>query len=457
MPYVEVRGNSIRVKWWNGEYHLDADGKPTKRKKYESASGPEDGVPFADEEEAYNFGLDRESDVRNKRHRPKSQKLAMVEYCDLWFEATDLRVRSTMKYRSILDAVIKPYWTQWTVDQITPVDYDVFKRHVAGQYSESYRNSVLSVFRMLMDDAVLKYRLRTESPIIEQRRRGRYKKKQTRRVKRDVSIESVHQLAVNAYHLWGYAGWAYIWTIPFTGMRPPGEMMGLQRGFASPCWPASDPDRDRRQEAEKRYAGMHVLRVQHQVYYGDAGPTLAAPKYDSYRTLVIPPFLHEMHSALLASHDKPWVFVSKTGKLLLGSGFTKNYWYPIRDGREEVKPQRDRDAAAACPKLPAVEEMAGQDIYRLRHLAKEILDEAGDIPRVAIEARMGHELPGMEGVYSNVTLSMEQRIVKYLQTVWEKRVVAAGLWMPPFPTPLPDDLLGGRSSLFSDLPVLGLH
>lgn len=457
MPYVEVRGNSIRVKWWNGEYHLDARGKPTKRKKYESASGPEDGVPFTHEEEAYNFGLDRESDVRNKRHRPKSQKLSMVEYCDLWFEATDLRVRSTMKYRSILDAVIKPYWTQWTVDQITPVDYDVFKRHVAGQYSESYRNSVLSVFRMLMDDSVLKYRLRTESPIIEQRRRGRYKKKQTRRVKRDVSIESVHQLAVNAYHLWGYAGWAYIWTIPFTGLRPPGEMMGLQRGFASPCWPASDPDRDRRQEAEKRYAGMHVLRVQHQVYYGDAGPTLAAPKYDSYRTLVIPPFLHEMHSALLASHDKPWVFVSKTEKLLLGSGFTKNYWYPIRDGREEVKPQRGRDAAAACPKLPAVEEMAGQDIYRLRHLAKEILDEAGDIPRVAIEARMGHELPGMEGVYSNVTLSMEQRVVKYLQMVWEKRVVAAGLWVPSFPTPLPDDLLGGASSLFSDLPVSGLH
>lgn len=27
-----------------------------------------------------------------------------------------------------------------------------------------------------------------------------------------------------------------------------------------------------------------------------------------------------------------------------------------------------------------MEEMAGQDIYRLRHLAKEILDEAGGFP-----------------------------------------------------------------------------
>jgi hypothetical protein len=64
----------------------------------------------------------------------------------------------------------------------------------------------------------------------------------------------------------------------------------------------------------------------------------------------------------------------------LSAGFTKNYWYPIRDRREELKPQRGRDASAACPRLPAVEEMAGQDIYRLRHLAKEILDEAGGFP-----------------------------------------------------------------------------
>ena len=457
MPYVERRGNSIRVKWWSGEYVLDADGKPTKKKRYESASGPEAGVPFEDEAEAYTFGLDRESDVRNRRHRPKSQKLAMVKYCDLWLESTDLRIRSTLKYRSILAAVIKPYWAQWTVDQVSPVDYDAFKRHLSSRYSEGYRNSVLSVFRMLMDDAVLKYRLRPESPVIEQRRRGRYQKRQLRRVKRDVSIDSVHQLATNAYHLWGYAGWTYIWTIPFTAMRPPGEMMGLQRGFASPYWPASDPDRDRRKEAERRYAGMHVLRVQRQLYYGDNGPTLAGPKYDSYRTLVIPPFLHAMHSALLASHASPWVFISRTGKSLLGTGFTKNYWYPIRDGRGEVKPTRGRDADSACPELPAVEEMAGQDIYRLRHLAKEILDEAGDIPRVAVEARMGHELPGMEGVYSNVTLAMERRIVEYLQEVWEKQVMARGLWVPEFPTPLPDDLRGEPSPLFSDLPVIGLH
>lgn len=457
MPYVEVRGNSIRVKWWNGEYHLDADGKPTKRKKYESASGPEDGVPFADEEEAHNFGLDRESDVRNNRHRPRNAAMSMVEFCDLWFESIDLGVNSEKTYRSILRSVIKPYWTQWTVGQITPVDYDVFKRHVTARYSESYKTTVLTVFRMLMNDAVLKYKLRDETPIIEQRRRGRYQKRQTRRVKRELPIEAVHQLAVNAYHVWGYAGWVYIWTIAFTGMRPPGELFGLQRGFTSAHWPAADPNRDRRLAAEQRYKGMHALRVQHQLYYADSEPTLAGPKYDSYRTIVIPSFLHEMHSALLASHGKPWLFLSKTGKgHLLGVGFTMEYWYPIRDGRD-AKALEGRYARFSRCGLPAVEEMAGEDIYRLRHWHKELLDEAGDIPRVAVEARMGHELPGVEGVYSNVTLAMEQRIVKYLQMVWEKRVVAGGLWVPPFPTALPDDLFEGASSLFSGLPVIGLH
>ncbi|GGJ77094.1 hypothetical protein GCM10011583_05510 [Streptomyces camponoticapitis] len=58
--------------------------------------------------------------------------------------------------------------------------------------------------------------------------------------------------------------------------------------------------------------------------------------------------------------------------------------------------------------------MAGEDIYRLRHWAKAKLDEAGDIPRVAIEVRMGHELPGVEGTYSEVTVVMEERIVEYL-------------------------------------------
>lgn len=166
---------------------------------------------------------------------------------------------------------------------------------------------------MLMDDAVVKYEFHEESPIVEQKRRGLYRKKQVRRVKRRLSTRSVHQLAHNAHHVRGFAGWAYVRTIAFTGMRSPGEMFALQRGYASPYWPASEPDDELREEALQRYESLHALRVQYQTYRADGQAVLAAPKYDSARTFVLPPFLHETHQVLLASHDQPWAFLSLQG------------------------------------------------------------------------------------------------------------------------------------------------
>jgi hypothetical protein len=452
MPWVEVRGGNIRVKWWAGEYRLDAEGKPTRTKRYESASGPEPGVPFEDEDEAYNYGLDRERDVYHGRHIPRATaKTLMREYCWAWFEASELRPHSMKAYRSMLTAVIVPHWGERPVGDITAIEYDVWKRTVRQQYSDNYAGQLLGLFKMLMDDAILKYKVRRESPVVEQRRRGRYEKKVTRRVKRNLPIDAVYRLAVNAFHVWGYTGWAYMWTIAFTGARPPGEMYGLQRGYASPFWPASEPDGERREEAQQRYgSALHALRIERQLYRADRQAVLAGPKYESHRTLVVPPFLHEMHTTLLASHASAFVFTSMTGKPLIGTPFSKFYWHPIRDGAEERTGRRDR----VRPALPAVEEMAGQDIYRLRHWHRELLDEPGaDIARVAKEARMGHELPGVEGVYSMVTLAMEERIVEYLQGVWEK-FLARGLWLPPSPISLPSEGSQGAIPLFSDYPVI---
>ncbi|MDJ0460299.1 integrase [Streptomyces sp. H27-C3] len=453
MPYTEIRGNSIRVKWWTGQYKLDDDGKPTAAKLHGSASKNLDGAPFADEGEAFTFGLDRESDVRNRRNRRTADPISMADYCDTWFKGVSLRSNSMSSYGSRLTAVIRPYWAQSNVDEITPIQYDAFRKFVQGEYSHNYAKAVLGTFKMLMDDAVVKYKYREESPIVEQNRRGLYKKKQVRRVKRRLSTRSVHQLAHNAFHVWGFAGWTYVWTIAFTGMRSPGEMFGLQRGYASPYWPASEPDDELREEALQRYESLHALRVQYQTYRAAGQAVLAAPKYDSARTLVLPPFLHEMHQALLASHAEPWAFLSLQGKPLLSTDFDNTYWFPIRDGAEERAP-RPRYERWVRPALPAVEEMAGEDIYRLRHWHKAKLDEPGDIPRVAVEERMGHELPGVEGTYSEVTLAMEERIVGYLQRVWEKEVVGAGLWTPTFPIRLPDDPAESAPPQFSGLPIL---
>lgn len=445
MPYVERRGNSIRVKWWGGEYKLDADGNTTRTKKYESASGPEPGIPFEDEDEAYNYGLDREHDVRHGKHiRRADAKTLMKDYCWLWLDAQDLRETSTSRYRSRLRARIIPYWGERAVGDITAWEHDAWRKglHAAvarGEISQNYTDQLTSLFGMLMNDAVVKYKLRNESPVIVQRRRGKYRKKK-REAKRPMQMAVLHRLATNAYHVWGFTGWTHIWTLAFTAMRPPGEMWGLRREFTSPTWPASDPDPERRELMLERYGPdkMPALRVQYQSQHEKGRRAQVSPKYDSHRTLVVPPFLHEMHAALLASHDSPWVFPALGGDQM-GTHWHKAYWSHIRDGSKERSSRRDHVRREILP----VKEMAGKRIYLLRHGHREWLEEDGH-SRIAMETRMGHEVAGVEGLYSNLTPGMELRIMETLQERWDAFWAMGVWWVPPFPIPLPSAASAGE-------------
>lgn len=432
MPFVEWRGNKCRVKWWAGEY------LPSGAKKYESKSG------FTDEDVAWNYGLDCEYEVRHGTHiKPRDGKSLMRDYCWAWFEAQDLHDTSLASYKSILKCWIIEQWGDRPVAEITTFEYQAWKKSLAAKVaakriSESHKRSVLTVFGMLMSDAVELYHLRRESPIpTERKRRGKYTKP-PRKKKPPLDIAVVHQLARNAHTVWGFTGWTYIWTLAFTGMRPPGEMFGFQRIYASPNWPASDPDPEQREEELKRYEGMNVLRVQYQHQWIKGERTLTPPKYASRRSLVIPPFLHEMHLALLASHTLPWVFPSLSGSCLLGTKFEETYWHPIRDGAPARAGHRAREA------VPPVPEMAEKRIYMLRHGHKEWLQEDGH-PEVATETRMGHEIAGVRGLYGNVTPAMERAIAASLQERWDGFVRGGDVWLPPFPSRLPDDRSGGPS------------
>lgn len=435
MPYIETRGGSIRVKWFNGGYKPGPDGKPTKTKLYDSASGPEPGVKFADEQEAWDYGLDRETEVRHGKYIPKVDgKTLMRDYCKSWLDALDLRHNSRKTYTSKVNAWIEPHWGGDAVADITTWQYDAWKRSLRArvdrkELSRTHCDQILGLFSMLMDDAV-KYKLRPDSPVVHQRRRGRYTKK-TREKKYPFEMETLHALAVNAFTVWGYTGWVYVWTIPFTCMRPPGELAGLRREYASPNWPATEPDAEFRKESVDRYADMPALRVQWQLE--DGTTRLVDPKYDSHRTLVVPPFLHEMHTALLASHDSDFVFPGMKGGSL-GNHFSRIYWRPICDGA----PERTGRKNYKRPEIPAVPSMVGKRQYLLRHWGKEMLSEDNH-PRIAQESRMGHEVAGVEGLYDNVTPKMERDIVEALQLRWEKFMGPGSTrWQPEFPKPLPE-------------------
>ncbi|MFI9046918.1 hypothetical protein [Streptomyces sp. NPDC053427] len=132
---------------------------------------------------------------------------------------------------------------------------------------------------------------------------------------------AVEQLARNAEAVFGFSGYAFMWTMAMTGMRP-GELYGLTRGYCYPNWPGIDPradpdEEERYEEDAERYGKgeglMPAIRVERQVQHVEGELQFLPPQYDSYRTLVVLVFLAEMLDKLLASHESDWVFPAVKG------------------------------------------------------------------------------------------------------------------------------------------------
>lgn len=423
MPYIEWRGKKCRVKWDSGRRR--DDGKPV----YDQKSG------FTDEVEAYDYGLDRESDVRNNRYIPRQGgQILTKDYCRIWLESLDVGHRRERAVRSMTRLYIIPEWGDTPVGDITTRAYLRWLKRLSGlpNVGAGYRKEILSVFSMIIDDAINIDKLIGESPIPRKSRRGKFKKKH-REKKLEMRIEDVEQLALNANAWWGPAGFAFIWTMACTGMRP-AEIYALRREYCHPYWPSSDPNHDQRIASIRRYAGdapMPAIRVQYQHQMKDGVLQLFPPKYESYRTLVIPKFLADLLEQLLKCHDEELVFLSIKNSPLAKANFAYDYWRKIADGHPATLPRRG--AWRHVPEIPPVEAYKGKRLYLLRHGHKEWIDEDGH-SRVAAESRMGHELPGVEGVYSNVTPAMERRIMEALQARWE---TLHGTSEGKFPNPLP--------------------
>ncbi|WP_330173064.1 integrase [Streptomyces sp. NBC_01498] len=440
MPWVEWRGNSCRVRWETGKLHPE-----TGKKLFDSKSSTK-----WTETEAYDYGLDRESDVRNDRYISRRDgSVLMEDLCPAWLALQDLAYDSIRAYRTVITAQIIPYWGDRAVGDISVPEYDAWANQVRAKWSRNYAQSILMVFGLIMNYAV-ECEMRKSSPVIKRTRRGRFVKKARPR-KRPLDMAVVHQLAMNAHTVWGFPGYVFFLTVPFTGLRR-SEMFGLRREFASPTWPASDPRADpeeteRYDDDMERYGQgeglMPALRVEYQHKWMHGRPTLTAPKYESSRTLVLPPFLSRLHEQLLASHTSEWMFPAIGGGPLIRSNWSISYYGPITLGAEERVGKRARS------KIPPVEawrvrqpdgEWGPKRMHLLRHGHKEWLDEDEKHSRVAVEARMGHEVAGVEGLYGNVTPTMERRIMAALEERWAAFAAAQGPgWAPPAPIPLPVD------------------
>ncbi|MGW7053058.1 site-specific integrase [Streptomyces sp. NPDC054887] len=409
--HLEWRGGTCRVKWWSGEYLENG------RKRYESKGG------FTDEEKAFQHGLDKLYEIRHGTNvKNRDGATLMTDWLDDWLEGMDHGHLTERGYRSCIENHIRPYFKKrrTAVADVDVLAYRAFRKHVNSVLKPSSAKNVLMVLGMVLDDAVP--RLIVSSPVERNRRRGKHEKKAKER-KKDMLPEVVEQLARNAETYFGFAGYVFIWTMACTGMRP-AELFGLTREYCYPNWPASDPRPDpdeveRYDEEMERYGKgdelMPAIRVERQVQYADSKLQFFPPKYGSSRTLVVPPFLAEALEKLLDSHSSDWVFPAIQGGSLGAVNFDYKYWRPIADGIKERKGPKVRKPR---PAIPAVPSFKGRRLYLIRHGAKAWLDEDGH-SKFAVESRMGHEVPGVEGVYSSVTVPMERAIMKTLQQRWD--------------------------------------
>jgi hypothetical protein len=94
------------------------------------------------------------------------------------------------------------------------------------------------------------------------------------------------------------------------------------------------------------------------------------------------------------------------------------------------------DAPLACW-LPVRD---GLTPHGLRHSHKTWMAEDG-IPEILAEQRLGHDIPGMRGLYAHVSHRMREELTAALQARWEESLRERASIDPHSPVPLLDSLL----------------
>lgn len=412
MAHAEKRGYDKRVRKWRyrGRYKLPNG-------KWGSVSKDDNGQPFYTERAAEQYAHGLEVDVRRKQFiNPRDGRTTVAEWADAWLPSIDVGPLTEKDYRLRLKNQILPEWGGVAVGDLSPTAIATWEKKLRSNLSKNYADAVMSTFRTMLDDAVAE-RLRGDNPVATRKsgRRGRYLPKP----KDEKVIATPRQallIARNALEMRGLNEYVLVLTSAYTGLRI-GELAGIHR---------------EQLELKDNGEGARLHSLQQSQYIGGVF-TEIGNKYDSGRGLILPPFLAELLQELMDSRPgSEWVFTApKGGRLLRGGDWYKDTWQPLVSGRAPRGVVRGAKARAGIRPVLGVE---GLTPHGLRHSHKVWLDE-GNHPRVAVEARMGHVLQGVEGVYSHVTLAMELAIAECLQRLWEGslRVVTDRREFGPYP------------------------
>lgn len=421
MPYTEKRGDGEypwRVKW-------PVPGKKTAggAQAYDSASG------FAEQEDAHNYGLEQEADLRRGRYRdPAKGKTLFADWAGEWMAAQNRSRRTYCNREGELLNHLLPGFGHVALEEINWWVVTVWaEKQTCARDSTRHRISLLS---QILTGAVDK-RLIEVNPILGRRLGGtpekdaekvwptvaeavliaerigqldRMHRRPNGQMRSGVSERLAPMLRVLAYLL------------AFTGMRM-GEALGLHRdqcGLLRRGLVDGKPwvRRVIRIEPDDGQLISHYDRQvrRHVRYLGRPKPPNGSREVD------MPPFLAAMLDGHLAGWDHPYPFCDPRADFELSRD---GVWLPRHGFDAALKIAADgrpaRTQGHGFSALPAWEPVRpGLTPHGYRHGHQTHMVQIGTEEVLRCD-RLGHEKHGIQGLYTHPSDPMRKRLVDTLE------------------------------------------
>ncbi len=465
MAYAEKRGKGPRP--WRVKY-----------KRPDGSEGSEPG--FETKQSALDWGRDQEAKIREGRWTDhKTGKLTVNDWVDRWIAVQDVGVSTENLRRYLLEHFIRPTWGHRALDSLSTEEITRWENSLPTRAGVSRRTAQLArglLGTILGDAAATRPPLIPYNPAVRPRNRGRKTGRRIQRSPQRVWATPLEALLVaeRAALLSSADDFTLIITIAYTGTRW-AEAIGLEREFLHPS----------------------LINIEWQLHEINGAFHRLPPKDDSYRStnwepqvpVDLPPFLDVLLSNHVTNHpgqqcgcarnhggSGQYVFLSPKGGHPRRSNYARRVFHPAADGRYQPEsgkpgklviadtscwpgrpltawapatpssgftPPRGRGIAPIPPETPLacwLPIRRGLTPHGLRHSHKTWMAEDG-IREILQARRLGHDVPGMRGVYTHVSDAMRTELKQALQTRWEQSLRARAAIAPHSLVPLLDALL----------------
>ena len=467
MAFAERRGRGRQP--WRGKYKLPS-GVETSESGFETKAA------------ALAWGRDQEARIREGRWTdPDAGKTTVSEWIDRWLAMQDVGISTVETREYLIRRFIRPAWAESELGSLTTEDITNWENAIparTGVCRRTARDARALLCTILGDAAAAKPPLVPYNPAIRPRNRGRRTGRRLDRGPQRGWVTPLQALLVaeRAALLSGRdEDFTMIVTIAYTGLRF-GEVIGLEREHVQ------------RDEIHVEWQLREIRSAFHRL----------PPKDDSYRSpnwepclpVDLPPFLAELLARQIQTQPRQrcacaeehggtghYVFLGLDGGHCRRSNYARRVFRPACDGRYHPgmgKPARLVIAdASAWPGVPVAtwpsaqpgsgaftpprgrgiqpipEEVPlacwlpvkfGLTPHGLRHSHKTWMAEDG-IPEILAEQRLGHEVPGMRGLYAHASDRMRDDLKHALQARWEESLRARAAIDTHSPVPLLDQLL----------------